>query len=161
MKEELVKYATENNLSPFSSEKTIFRQESIFKTRDAKAVHSKVLSRLSSNFIFPQTSALWNFFNFTEDNFEILKRQNFFKENKSIDNSFIKKISKPKNSWKPPYGIIVVTEDEQTFIQLKELGCTCSLLLSERDILDLEKYEIIQAVNCDEFSRTAFPDNFC
>lgn len=155
MREELVKFVLENDLSPFSNSKTTIRQneESIFKTKDAKAIHTKVLSQISSNFFFSETSNIWNLFRFTENFNEIKKRQEFFASILSQDLSLFKKLSKPIPKWKPKYDVIAVTEDESTFVKLNELGCSTSLLFSEDDCMELERYDIIQVVDVDNFQR--------
>ncbi|MBU3923900.1 MAG: hypothetical protein KJ592_03210 [Nanoarchaeota archaeon] len=164
MKEELVKFVLENGLSPFSSGRSSLgvRGESIYKTRDAKAIHAKVLSKLSSGFVFSESSNLWNFFGFTDDFKEIEKRQSFFKgllKNDGVRDSgcrgvgeYLKEIGKPRDSWKPRYDVIVVTENEATFVKLNGLGCGVQLIMSERDVQELERYDIVQVVDCDDFS---------
>jgi len=153
MKEEMLNLIFENELSPFNQSKTLLKnsEESIFKTRDAKSIHSRVLSNISSKFNFEDTSNLWNCFTFTKDYQEIIKRQSFFKNLEKKESSFLKNLTKPRSNWRPRYNIIVVTEDESTFVQLKKLGCTSQLLVSENDITDLERYDIIQVIDCDVF----------
>ncbi len=153
MKERIQKFISEKKLSPFNSSKSFIKdsKNSIFKTRDAKKIHQKVLTSISSNFIFKETSNIWEFFNFTENLSEIIQRQEFFK-NLSIKNGdFLKELELPRQKWKPRYDIIAVTEDESTFIQLNKLGCTAQLLISENDVIDLERYDIVQVVDCDDF----------
>ena len=52
MREELVSFVLENKLSPFTEAKnsTSMDADSIFKTKDARAVHTKVLNQISENF---------------------------------------------------------------------------------------------------------------
>jgi hypothetical protein len=153
MKEELVRFVLENGLSPFSEGKSYLKgeAESIFKTRDAKSVHNKVISRISSGFWFHETANLWSWFEFTTEVSAILKRQEFFRGLLRQDTSFLGNLSKPRQSWKPRYGIIAVTEDESTFVKLRELGCASQLLVSEDDVSELERYDIVQVVDCEEF----------
>ena len=148
-----MQFVLENNLSPFNSEKSTIRtnQESIFKTRDAKAIHSKVLSKISSKFVFNETNNIWNYFKFTENISKILQRQDFFKELKFRNSEFLKEIEKPRASWKPRYDIVAVTEDESTFVALNKLGCGVQLLVSENDVMELERYDIVQVVDCSDF----------
>ena len=51
MQKELLKFIVENNLSPFNKSKTQILNggDSIFKTRDAKSIHNRVLSKISEN----------------------------------------------------------------------------------------------------------------
>ena len=153
MKEGLQKFIQTYDLSPFNKSKSLIKQtkESIFKTRDAKSIHTKVLTKISSGFTFIETSNLWNFFSFTKNMTEILQRQEFFKSIPTKNGDFLKEIQAPRKTWKPRYDIIAVTEDESTFLQLNELGCTTQLLVSENDIVDLERYDIVQVVDCEDF----------
>jgi len=152
MKEEMLRFISENDLSPFSSSKTSFtNKESIYKTRDAKSIHTKVLSKISSKFVFSESANLWNVFGFTSDVSEILRRQEFFKSLSLTDNSFLNELETPRRNWKPRYDVTVVTEDESTFIALNKLGCSVQLLVSQNDVLDLERYDIIQVVDCSDF----------
>ncbi len=152
MKEELLNFVLEARLSPFEMGR-IFKvsSDSIYKTRDAKAIHSKVLTKLSSNFEYSATSKIWNFFGFVNDFFEIKKRQEFFKSLKNFDNSFLSELGKPRATWKPRYDVVAVTEDESTFVKLNELGCGVQLLVSENDVMELERYDVVQVVDCDDF----------
>lgn len=154
MKKEIINFIEANNLSPFNKYKTQIKKEnnSIFKTSDAKSVHNKVLSLISNNFCFADTSNIFNYFNFTQDKNEIKKRQDFFKSITKTDNSFLKSIQKLKPCWKPKYGIIVVTEDEKTFSHLKELSCPVKFLISMDDAEELEKYDIVQVLECENFN---------
>ena len=152
MKEELMRFVLQNGLSPFNFGKTTIRSNgSIYKTRDAKDIHTKVLSKISSKFIFSETTNLWNCFDFTDDILEINRRQEFFKGLILRDSKFLKEIKKPRANWHPKYDVVVVTEDESTFVALNKLNCGVQLLVSENDVMELERYDIVQVVNCDDF----------
>lgn len=153
MKEELIQFIIQNNLSPFSNSKTSINspKNSIFNTRDAKSVHQRVLSVLSSEFNFKDTSNIWNFFDFNQEFSEIEKRQEFFKSLTPNSNNFLEEILKPKPSWHPPYETIVVTENESTFVEINGLNCSTQMLISDNDLLDLEKYDLVQVIDCDNF----------
>lgn len=145
-------FVLENGLSCFNPSKSLVKSSpSIYRTRDAKAIHNKVLSKLSSGFCFPESVNLWNFFSFSLDVSDILTRQEFFKGLVKKDKSFLAKLSKPRQSWNPQYEIIAVTEDESTFIQLKDLACPVQLIVSESDVLDLENYDVVQVIDCDNY----------
>jgi len=152
-KRNLASFILENELSPFNESKTYIKpkRDSIFKTRDAKSIHTKVISKISSKFIFSETPNLWSSLPFTTEMSEIRKRQDFFRNLKPIDNKFMKDLSRPRRTWKPRYDIIVVTEDESTFVQLSEIGCNVQLIVSENDIVDLERYDIVQVIDCEDF----------
>ncbi len=155
MEKELIKFIELYNLSPFDSQRSSIKQnDSIFKTRDSKSIHTKVISKISSNFVFPQTSNLLNFFQFTNNEEEINQRQQFFSKIKSlnkIDKSFLKRIKTPKPWWKPKYDVVVVTENTETFSKLKEMNCPTQLIISENDVSLLESRDLIQVIDCDEF----------
>jgi DNA mismatch repair ATPase MutS len=110
------------------------------------------LTKLSENFTFPDTNNFWNFFTFTEDINEIKKRQDFFKTIEKTDNSFLKNLMPLKQSWKPKYGILVVTEDETTLIELKKLNCPVQYLNTQYDVEGLDNYDIIQVIDCEKFT---------
>jgi len=156
MKKELINFIRENNLSPFNNQKTQLKlnNESFFKTRDAKSVHNKVLAKISSHFIFPDTSNLLNFFSFTGDINQVMQRQNFFKEiTRESENNFLKNLAMPKSWWKPRYDVVIVTEDTNTFNELKNKNCPVQLIISETDVSLLESRDIVQVIDCDEYGR--------
>jgi DNA mismatch repair protein MutS2 len=153
MREELINFVLEKGLSPFDSGRNLVAGGggSIYKTRDARAVHTRVLNRISSGFVFDESSNIWNFFGFVSDFKEIKKRQEFFKSLNSKDGKFFKKLERPRVSWKPRYDVVVVTEDESTFVRMKDLSCGVQLLTSESDVMDLERYDVVQVVDCSDF----------
>ena len=94
------------------------------------------------------------FFEFTDKEDEIKRRQTFFSEIKDkIENGFLDKIGVPKKWWRPKYSIVVVTEDDKTFIELQKLGCPVKFLVTQSDLDDLESYDIVQVLDCENFSR--------
>lgn len=156
MKEEILNFIRECNLSPFNTTKTQigFSSNSIYKTRDAKSVHNKVLTKIASKFIFSDTSNILQFFSFTENINEIKKRQEFFFQIRSggkKDNFFLKQLNSPRSFWKPKYDVIVVTENHETFNKLKEMGCPVQLIISETDVSMLESRDIVQVIDSDEY----------
>lgn len=154
MEKELIQFIKEYNISPFGQERITFKNNnSIFKTKEAKEIHSKILNKISSNFIFESTSKLFSFFNFTLEQNEIFKRQEFIKKFcNNLENIELKKLKSPKNFWKPDYNIIIVTENEKTFLKLQEMKCPARLLMNERDVLELETYDLVQVIDCYDFS---------
>lgn len=155
MKKEILSFIRENSLSPFSESKTSVKadDERIFKTKDAKAVYSRVLNKISSNFIFKDTSSVLNFFPITTSQEAIMQRQEFFKSlPKGSENSLLSGLTAPKPTWKPKYSLIVVTENEKTLLKLKSLGCPTFFLVTQNEISSLEDYDIVQAIDCDDFS---------
>lgn len=153
----MISFIHKNVLSPFNKNKTQIKSSGyeIYKTKDSKLIHNKTLQKISQNFIFSDTSNLFNILDLTNSHEEIKKRQEFFKEIKKmgrIDNSFLRELKSPKEWWSPKYDIIVVTENTDTFSKLKEMGCPSKLILSEMDISLLEEKEIIQCIDCYEYS---------
>lgn len=154
-RENICKFIRENELSPFNTVRTQIGSASpaIYKTRDAKLVHSRLMTRISSSFNFSDSFNIWQFFPFSSDPNEIKSRQEFFRYLDIKDTSFLKLIKKPKQTWSPRYDVVAVTENEDTFLRLNGLGCAVSLLSSERDLSEMEKYDIVQVIDCDNFER--------
>ena len=155
MKKDILNYILNFELNPFSTSKTIIKKEkeSIFKSSDAKKIHTKVLDKISNNFYFKETSNIWHFFDFSDNFSDIERRQSFFKSIKNEDSSFLNNISKPRQTWNPNYDVVIVTEDENTFLELQKLNCLTLLLINENDLSDLERYDVIQVIDCDLFSK--------
>ena len=156
MEKRLLDFVEENELCPFNKIKTPLRPvaNSVYKTRDAKAVYNKVLSKFSSNFVFADSSNLFSLFDSNANLEEIKFRQNFFKKIKDMgkkDNSFLKNLVNPKSYWKPDYDIVVVTESSETFNELKKRGCPVQLLISENDVLSLSERDVVQVYDCSEY----------
>jgi hypothetical protein len=150
--EGLLNFIAGNNLSIFGINEATGNLE-CFKTRDAKAIASKTLNKISDNFIFYPTRSLLNHFIFTQNPEEINKRQEFFSNlNKNLDNEFLKEIKEPRASWTPKYEIYAVTSNEKTFIELKKLGCPVKFITSSEDVKQLESCDVIQAIDCDDIS---------
>ena len=152
MRKELVDFVLGEGLSPFGLNKTLIKKkDNIYRTKDAKAVHTKVLGKLSLGFNFSESSNIWNCFG-VESGFDgVKKRQEFFKGLKKSDGDFLKSLNKPRASWKPRYDVVVVTEDEGTFVKLNKLGCGVILLTNQNDVAELERYDVVQVVDCDDF----------
>ena len=161
MREKLLEFVLDNELNPFSSGKSVVKKGgSIFRTADARKIHSKVLTRLSKDFVFSESSNIWNCFGVASNLDEIKKRQVFFEEIARGRRSQVagrrdalKELVKPRASWKPQYDVVVVTEDESSFVKLNELGCGVILLTNQNDVADLERYDVVQVVDCDDFVR--------
>lgn len=157
MKKRILEFIRNNNLSPFNKIKGNVKsnEESIYKTKDAKLIHNKLVSVLSYNFNFADTSNVFNFFYFSDRMNVIQERQEFFNDIKGrIENSFLDGIASPKKLWNPKYGIIAVTEDEKTFKELQKIGCATKFLITPSDLDYLDEYDIIQVVDCPNFSRS-------
>ena len=151
MKEEIIKFILQNNLRLFEKSQSSLNNNSIYKTRDAKSIHSKLINQACTFFNFQNTKQIFNFFKFTDNMNEIKKRQEFFKQ-QTTNNNFFKLLTKPKPIWKPKYDVTVATEDEKCLIELQKLNCPVIFINSESDVRELEKYDLIQAIECENFS---------
>ncbi len=153
MKVKLMQFIEENELSPFNKTKTSLKSlKTIYKTRDAKVVHNKLLQKIAQNFVFADTSNLFNYF-YLGVGFEYLKkRQEFFKSISKFENNFLKELNFPRENWSPKYDVLVVTEDSDIFNELKSKGCPCKLLVSENDIVSLQEIDLVQVLECNEFA---------
>lgn len=142
----------ENGLSIFGKSTLHSSNYTIFKTKDAKEISQKVISLISSNFIFNDTKQLLKLFSFTKDESQIKVRQNFFSLFKKIGNSGFKKIKKGLPNWRPNYDLVVVTEEESTLVKLKQIGCPVIFINQQSDLNGLDKYDLIQVIGCEQFS---------
>lgn len=154
MEKELINFIQTNELKPFNKSKTPVKLTSttIYKTKDAKSVHTRALNIISRQFAFPDTANLLDYFDTFPDETEIKKRQDFFKTFQPQDNSLLKNLKSPRPFWNPDYGIVVVTEDNDTFQNLQKLGCNVKFIVDETDLSDLERYDIVQVLDCENFS---------
>jgi len=155
MRESVVDFVLDRSLNLFGQRKSLVKKgSSIYKTKDARAIHSKVLSKLSRDFVFSESSNIWNLFGVDGDFKEIQVRQEFFKR-LSVGNlgsrDVLGQLSKPRASWKPRYDVVVVTEDEVSFVKLNELGCGVVLISNQNDVAELERYDVVQVVDCDDY----------
>ncbi len=151
MREEVLNFIKENKLSLFERNIAKASNYTIFKTKDAKDVYSRVLDLISDNFTFSDTKQILKLFTFTNSESEIKKRQAFFSQLTLSDNSILKKLQRPRPFWKPKYDVVVATEDESTLIQLQRLKCPVIFINSESDLAGLDRYDIVQVINCENF----------
>lgn len=153
MKNEVLKFIRDNNLSPFGEKKTIKSNSSlIFKTPDARAINQKIINKIEGFFEFDNSSQIINYFQFTDNLEEIKRRQEFFSGLTVFNREFLRKLIKPKVSWNPKYNVVVVTENEETFMELKRMDCPVQYITNENDVANLENCEIIQVLDCEDYS---------
>ena len=136
-------------LSPF---KPAWQKKSpaILKTKDARKVYDKIRNKLCSGFVFPATRNLLDTLHLPASESEIKQRQEFFK-NLPEPVEILKHLKQPRSYWRPSYSILAVTEDENTYKDLKTKGVPVTMLLSTHDMENLNEYDIVQAVDCDKF----------
>ena len=153
MEKELIKFIEDNSLKPFAKTKLKTNGKSIFKTKDAKTIYNKTINTIQDKFNFRDTSNILDYFSYSNIQ-DIQKKQEFFRKLNSYncDNSFLRNLKEPKPFWNPDYGIIVVTETGSTFTKLKALSCNVKFIVNEQDVLELERYDIVQVLDCDSFS---------
>lgn len=155
MEKELRKFIEEKNLSPWNKTKTFLKPNAntLLRTSDAKAVFTKVMSILSKNLVFADTANIWQCFPLNPAPEEIDNRQNFFRSiAKENSNEPLKKLKSPRPIWKPSYGVIIATENEKIFTLLKQKGCPVKYIISEYDVQSLERYDLVQVIDCEDFS---------
>src|SRR3989344_7991160 len=154
MEKELIKYIEDNCLKPFGKNSVKNTSKSIFRTKDAKSIYDKAINFIQKNFYFYDTSNILEFFSYV-NNQDIEKKQEFFNGliEYNYNNLFLKSLKEPKPFWNPDYDIIVVTEEDSTFKALKDLGCNVRFIVNEQDILELERYDTIQVLDCDNFTQ--------
>ncbi|VVB79730.1 DNA-binding protein MutS2 [uncultured archaeon] len=151
MREEVLKFIQENNLSLFDRNTARSQPSMVLKTKDAKDVYSRVLDLISDNFIFSDTKQILKLFNFADSEKEIEKRQAFFKTLPQLNNSELRSLQKIRPFWKPKYDVCVVTESESTLIQLQKLGCPVVFINSDSDLNGLERYDLVQVIDCENY----------
>ncbi len=151
----MIKLIRENGLSAFNLNKTSVRSKNseFFKTKDAREVMSRVVQDISKNFYFSDTSNLFGCFSPTEDEKEIINRQNFIRGiSNEIKNDLFADFKIGKKTWRPPYSVIVVTEDEKDYMSLQKSGCPVKLILNDQDVKDLEDMDVVQVLNCENYN---------
>ena len=152
MEKELISFIKESKLSPFEKTNSLKMDKSIFTTKEAREIYAKVIEKIEKNFNFESTLEIINYLGISQDKTEIERRQNYFKHLNKEDYSFLRNLTKPKSNWKPKYEVVVVTEDEKTFNELKNLDCPVKILLTDSDIAELQFYDIVQAIECENYS---------
>lgn len=153
MLNEIKHYIRINELSPFTEAvMNNTKKSSIFKTAEGKKIHNKVLNFISSNFYFKDTKKILEYYFFTDDPKIIKQRQELFNfKNSFKDSEWLKTLKLSKDSWKPSYSIIVVTEDEETYMKLKKNKIPAELFYSTSQIEDLKYYDIVQVLDCEKY----------
>ncbi|MFA5485062.1 MAG: hypothetical protein WC260_02320 [Candidatus Pacearchaeota archaeon] len=153
MRSDLLNFILKFELDPFSFSKTLIKREKdlIYRTSDAKKIHNRVIEKLSRDFIFKETDNLWNFFDFLDSFEAIRERQEFFRSLEKRDNSYLRRLKKPRQTWDPKYDVVVITEDENTFVELQKLNCPVQLIINDNDLSGLEKYDLIQVIDCEMY----------
>ncbi len=153
MKKEVLNFIEANQLSPFGRNNVRQSSDSIFKTKDSKEISNKVLEVISDNFIFSDTKNILKSFVNENSAEKIKNRQNFFKSLEKKNNSDLKKLQTPKPFWKPKYDVVTVTEEESTLVALQQLNIPVVFINSQSDLPVLERYDLIQAIDCEQFGR--------
>lgn len=154
MRNEILEFIRTNNLSIFNKSIPRISSKTIFKTRDARDVHQRVLNKICSNFVFDNTKSILKILENTPNQKQIESRQSFFKsldEIGNVGNKDFTKLKKGFPSWRPDYDVIVATDDEADLIKLKSIGCPTVFINNPRDLMDLDKYDLVQVLRCEDF----------
>lgn len=140
-------------LSPFTESaapESLDKKKSAFKTKEAKAVQTRVLERISRRFHFAATARLLTLLE-TSSPEEIKQRQSFFQSLPTIGGHFLETMKEPKPYWKPPYNIIIATEDEHAYLDFRRRAIPVMLVQSAHDLRELEGYDLVQVVGADTY----------
>ncbi|NTV23155.1 MAG: hypothetical protein HGA85_02135 [Nanoarchaeota archaeon] len=149
--EDILKFLDTAKSSPFM-EGTICLDSSIFRTKDAKNVQARVINSLSKGFVFPGTRKIWEHLTIPPENKEkVFSRQGLFSGAHKDSRVFLRQIKKPKPTWKQPYSLLLVTEDQDAYNRLKGFSAPSKFIASEEDLRELADYDIVQAVSCEQF----------
>ena len=146
---DLYLHIKEQKLSPFNDTTSKSSTNPIFKTREAKNIHQRVLTHLTQNFQFNATSQILDLFNTLPENLE--QRQAFFKQ---LQEQFFPKLpslTKTAQSWKPSYSIIIATEDENLYLSYIKQKFPVTLLRTPHDLADIKEYDLVYATNCERY----------
>ncbi len=155
MEQEILNFIRNNTLSLFKHTEKSTTRKITYKTKDARAIQTRVLDELKKEFSCKDTHKIFDLFDETEDENIIQKRQNYFKTLKllgPLENEFLKKLTIPHAWWKPVYDVLVVTENAELYTKLKERNCPVKLLISENDVSLLEQYDLVQVLECDDYA---------
>ncbi len=145
-------YINEQKLSPFSQESlTKPSTNPIFKTREAKNIHQRILSHLTQHFQFTPSSQLLDLFNTLPTTDQFQQRQTFFKQLQDQPFLSLPQITKTNTIWKPSYSLIIATEDENLYLSYTKQKFPVTLLRTPHDLADLEEYDLVYAVNCERY----------
>lgn len=139
MFEKIQKIIDENNLQLFT--KQSIQKRLPLHTREARAVYTKTLNKLQSYMYFQGSISLVE--NLPK---EITKEL----ANIQLDNSILNQFE-IKESWKLPYDLLLITENEDVYKQGKKRGWPIELI-HEHMLQDLDSYDIIRAFdtpNCE------------
>ncbi|MBI2573404.1 hypothetical protein HYV86_06070 [Candidatus Woesearchaeota archaeon] len=150
MFDDLYLYIKEQKLSPFTQESTTKSSTNpIFKTREAKNIHQRVLSHLAQKFQFNTTSQLLDLFNTLPNNLE--QRQAFFKQLQDQPFLSLPQLSFSPTTWKPSYSLIIATEDENLYLSYLKQKFPVTLLRTPHDLADIKEYDLVYATNCERY----------
>ncbi|MFH0874685.1 MAG: hypothetical protein V1859_02020 [archaeon] len=154
MKDTILKHILDKKLACFGkNEAKIELDKSILKTKEAREIYDKTLRKIGFYFAFEDTFRIFSLFSLTNDSSKIIERHDFFNNaiKQKFSKSFLKKLTFPKQEWRPMYSVVIVTEDEKSFMELKKESVPVILLQSEFDLDGLDNYDLIQAVEIDKF----------
>ncbi len=146
---DLYSYINEHKLSPFQDNSAKPATNPIFKTKEAKSIHQRVLSQLTKQFQFSTTAQLVDLFNTLPQN--LTQRQQFFKQLHEQPFPQLPQLTKTTANWKPSYSLIIATEDETLYLSYIKQKFPTTLLRTPHDLADIKEYDLVYVVNCERY----------
>jgi hypothetical protein len=147
MMQQLINTIQEKGIS-FSKRLDSSEIDTPFKSKDALRIFEKVKTHLSSFFAFPQTKDILYLFASMQLSTE--EKQKFIE---SLKDHGLKtpavKIPLVRQNTKQLFYSIVVTEDEDTYMELKRRNIPSEYITRRESIECLKDYDIIRAIDCD------------
>jgi DNA mismatch repair protein MutS2 len=145
-------YQFTQDLFLFEEFSRIANSNSIFKTRDARAIYNKVITKISSNFNFLATKNILSLL-VTNNKKMILERQEFFSKLGQTKNDFLKDLKLDvSNRFRVSYSVAIATEDEELYFRYKKQKLNVYLIENPNDITSLQDYDLVYAIDVDQFS---------
>ncbi len=150
MDPEVLKFISTYHITLFGKADIVQKYDSIFKTKEARAVWRKVKDTLSLNFMFGSTKEVLDLFE-PDGNLErVAWRTSFWKNVPRVDGTFLKMLKEPKILFRLPYKAIVAVSDERLSMRLRVRGIPVILISSKTEARGVDRYEVIYGIRGDE-----------
>jgi hypothetical protein len=130
------------------------KKELPFLTKEAKAIYDKTVQKIESYFSHPQTKEILQRFihiQNTETKTKILTQLNTINTEFANNPIFLTKKQITKAL---PYAVIVMTENEEIYEQLKKSNILVQLISNKTNMDFILDYDIVQAIECDSCAYT-------
>ncbi len=166
MKDEMLQFISNSGLVPFKgvSKSTHImpeihvgesKSESIFKTKEARAVFRRIRDRVAAECVFEDSISVLSRFEPVADAQVIAERRVFFDSIPTVSPVFLRKLREPRANWKLPYQAIIAVADERLYSRLKARKLPVLLLQQRGELRSLEKYAVVYTIKGDEVSSWA------